>query len=95
MHRRFVFRVQGHVLRDLARFWTVYLTGAGINIVALAALVELGMGRIPAQVIIVACTTLLSYFVHRHFSFRRGAANSQGGGQRRVGEPKVPDTGQS
>jgi putative flippase GtrA len=78
MHRRFVFRVRGLVLRDLARFWSVYLTGAGINIVALAALVELGLGRIPAQVIIVAFNTLLSYFGHRHFSFRRSPADTQG-----------------
>ncbi|CPR08425.1 GtrA-like protein [Mycobacterium bohemicum DSM 44277] len=77
MHRRFVFRVQGHVLRDLLRFWSVYLTGLGINAVALPLLVELGMQRIPAQAIIVAATTLLSYFGHRHFSFRRSAADVQ------------------
>ena len=29
MHRRFVFRVRGHVLRDLVRFWSVYLTALG------------------------------------------------------------------
>jgi putative flippase GtrA len=27
MHRRFVFRVRGHVVRDLLRFQSVYLTG--------------------------------------------------------------------
>ena len=77
MHRRFVFRVRGHVLRDLARFWGVYLTAGAINIVALPVLVELGLDRIPAEVIIVAFTTLLSYFGHRYFSFRRGAADTQ------------------
>jgi putative flippase GtrA len=77
MHRRFVFHVRGHVLRDLARFESVYLTGLGINAVALPVLVELGLSRIPAQAIILASTTLLSYFGHRHFSFRRGAADSQ------------------
>ncbi|WP_324667121.1 Polysaccharide biosynthesis protein GtrA [Mycobacterium canetti] len=77
MHRRLVFRVRGHVLRDLARFWSVYLTAAGINFVSLPVLVELGMHRIPAQAIIVACTTLLSYFGHRHFSFRRSPADVQ------------------
>lgn len=71
MHRRFVFRVTGHLLHDLARFWSVYLTAAAINIVALPVLVESGLSRISAQLIIVACTTLLSYFGHRHFSFRR------------------------
>lgn len=77
MHRRFVFRVRGHVLRDLGRFESVYLTGLGINAVALPVLVELGLSRIPAQAIIIASTTVLSYFGHRHFSFRRGAADTQ------------------
>lgn len=77
MYRRFVFRVRGHVLRDLVRFWSIYLTTGGINFVTLPVLVELGLQRIPAQAIIVAATTLLSYFGHRHFSFRRGAADAQ------------------
>jgi putative flippase GtrA len=77
MHRRFVFRVRGHVLRDLARFWSVYLTAGGINLVALPMLVELGLHRLPAQAVIVASTTLLSYFGHRHFSFRRSATDAQ------------------
>ncbi|MGO9729926.1 GtrA family protein [Mycobacterium sp.] len=77
MHRRFVFRVRGHVLRDLVRFESVYLTGLAINAVALPVLVELGMSRIPAQAIIIAATTLVSYFGHRHFTFRRGAADTQ------------------
>jgi putative flippase GtrA len=77
MHRRFVFQVRGHVLRDLVRFESVYLAALGINLVALPVLVELGMDRIPAQAIIVASTTLLSYFGHRHFSFRRTAADTQ------------------
>jgi putative flippase GtrA len=76
MHRRFVFHVRGHVLRDLGRFWSVYITAAGINFVALPALVELGLQRIPAQAIIIASTTLLSWFGHRHYSFRRSAADT-------------------
>ncbi len=89
MHRRFVFRVRGHVLRDLMRFWSVYLTAAGINAVALPVLVELGLARIPAQAIIVAFSTLLSYFGHRHFSFRRSATDAhQGTSQNDATPPK-------
>lgn len=77
MHRRLVFRVRGHLLRDLVRFESVYLTALGINAVALPLLVELGLQRIPAQAIIIAVSTLLSYFGHRHFSFRRTATESQ------------------
>jgi putative flippase GtrA len=76
MHRRFVFRVRGHVLRDLVRFESVYLTTFGINAVALPVLVELGLHRIPAQAIIWVPAVLLSYFGHRHFSFRRSVADA-------------------
>jgi len=78
MQRRLVFRVHGHVLRDLLRFWSVQLTSLGINAVALPPLVELGLNRILAGAIILASTTVLSYFGHRHYSFRRGAADTQG-----------------
>lgn len=77
MHRHFVFRVRGHLLRDLARFWSVYITAGAINFVALPVLVELGLDRIPAQVIIVVFNTLLSWFGHRHFSFRRRDVDAQ------------------
>ncbi|MCV7196617.1 GtrA family protein [Mycobacterium angelicum] len=77
LHRRFVFHVRGHVLRDLMRFWSVYLTALAINAVLLPVLVELGMNRVVGQAIIVAATTLLSYFGHRHFSFRRSATESE------------------
>lgn len=77
MHRRFVFQVRGHVFRDLVRFESVYLTALGINAVALPVLVELGLQRIPAQAIIIASTTFLSYFGHRYFSFRRSSTKVQ------------------
>ncbi len=64
------------MLRDFVRFWSVYLTTLGINAVALPVLVELGVPRIQAQAIIIVFTSLLSYFGHRHFTFRRGAADS-------------------
>jgi putative flippase GtrA len=76
MHRRFVFRVRGHLLRDLARFESVYLTTFGINAVGLTVLVELGLHRIPAQAIIWLPTLLLNYVGHRYFSFRRSAADT-------------------
>ncbi len=73
MFRRFVFAVQGHVLRDLMRFWSVYLARLGINAVALPALmVGVDLHRVPAQAIVLVFGAVLSYFGHRHFSFRRG-----------------------
>lgn len=82
MHRRLVFRVRGHVMRDLLRFETVYLTSLSINAVALIGLVELGVHRIPAQAIVFLPTLLLNYLGHRYFSFRRSAADAQDGTSR-------------
>ncbi|MEE3063117.1 MAG: GtrA family protein [Actinomycetota bacterium] len=73
MHRRLVFRVRGHVLRDLVRFESVYLTTFGLNAVALTALVELGVQRVAAQAIVFVPILLLNYVGHRFFSFRRTA----------------------
>jgi len=72
LYRRFVFVVQGHVLRDFARFVSVYLVAIGINAAALPLLVEVAtVPPLPAQLIILVVTTLLSFFGHKKFSFRR------------------------
>ncbi|SEM94687.1 GtrA family protein [Cryobacterium sp. TMT1-3] len=85
LYRRFVFVVHGHVLRDFARFVSVYLVAIGINAAALPLLVEIV--RVPpllAQLIILLVTTLLSFFGHKKFSFRRGGEHSEG-------EPPIAD----
>lgn len=74
LYRRFVFLVHGHLLRDFARFVSVYLVAIGINAPALPLLVE--VAHVPpllAQLIILVATTLLSFFGHKKFSFRRSA----------------------
>lgn len=71
MYRRFVFPVRGHVWRDLARFESVYLVSLGVNAVILPILVGLGWNRILAQLSILVITTLISWFGHKGFSFRR------------------------
>ena len=73
MHRRFVFRVHGHVMRDLLRFESVYLVALGVNALVLPLLVHVGMERILAQALITLATTAISYVGHRYFSFRRPA----------------------
>lgn len=73
MYRRFVFRVTGHVLRDLARFESVYLVAIVINAIILPILVNFGWNRILAQLSILVITTLISWFGHKGFSFRREA----------------------
>lgn len=72
LYRRLVFRVRGHVIRDLVRFEMVYLAALGVNAALLPLLVEVGgLTPIAAQMLIVSVTALMSYVGHKHFSFRR------------------------
>jgi putative flippase GtrA len=74
LHRRFVFQVggTGSVLLDLLRFESVYLSGLGLNIVALPLLVEVGgLPVISAQLLFGAAMAAVSWFGHKHWSFRR------------------------
>jgi putative flippase GtrA len=75
LYRLVVFRVRGHVLRDLARFESVYLSALGVNAVLLPLLVEIaGLPVLVSQFLIVGITSLMSWFGHKHFSFRRPRA---------------------
>lgn len=72
LYRYLVFRVRGHFFRDLLRFESVYLVSIGINAVLLPIGVSvLGIQPILAQAMIVLVTTLVSFFGHKYFSFRR------------------------
>lgn len=80
LYRKVVFRVHGHVWSDLWRFESVYLGALGVNLVLLPLLVELaGLRPIVAQLVIVSVTSVMSWFGHRYFSFRR---RDTGGGGR-------------
>lgn len=86
LHRRFVFRVRGHVLRDFGRFLMVNLGMLGLNAVLLPFLVE--VVRLPVILAQVAATVVIivvSYVGHRSFSFRRPAL--------RVDVPTPTDSG--
>ncbi len=72
LHRRFVFRVRGHVWLDLARFEVVNLAALGLNAVLLPLLVEVaGLPVILAQVVAGGLAVIGTYFGHLLFSFRR------------------------
>ncbi len=72
LYRKFVFRVTGHVWRDLGRFELVYLAALGVNYALLPILVEFAhLQPIVAQALIVFVTAMISFFGHKGFSFRR------------------------
>lgn len=79
LYRTLVFRVTGHVIRDLVRFELVYLTALAVNAVLLPISVEIvGIPPIPSQLLIVFVTAVMSYVGHKHFSFRRTPAKVGG-----------------
>lgn len=71
-YRTFVFKVRGHVLRDLGRFSLVYAGVLAANAIALPLLVEVaGLPILTAQAIVVVGTVVVNFLLHRSFSFRR------------------------
>jgi putative flippase GtrA len=79
LHRRFTFRAHesGNPFVDFLRFSLVYVVSLLINTAALPLLVELArMPPLVAQAVIVVVTTLVSYFGHKFFSFRRAPEKS-------------------
>ncbi|MHB1472276.1 MAG: GtrA family protein [Dermatophilaceae bacterium] len=78
LYRFVVFRVRGHVLGDLWRFATVYVSSLAVNLVLLPVLVEFAHLRVLlAQALIVFVTSVMSWMGHKHYSFRR--TSSSGG----------------
>lgn len=78
LYRTLVFRVRGQVWRDLVRFESVYLGSIALNWVLLNLMTEwLGMVPKVAQTIIVVLQAFVSWFAHKHFSFRRTPAGAE------------------
>lgn len=78
-YKWFVFRTKGNYLKEWLRCVSVYGTAMGLNLIALPILVAL-ISKIPAYKgaapylagIITTCfTVLMSFFGHKHISFRR------------------------
>jgi len=79
LHRNFTFRAagSGNIWLDFVRFQSVYVVSLVINTVALPLLVEVAhLNVLLAQALIVTVTTLVSYFGHKFFSFRRRPTES-------------------
>lgn len=75
LYRKLVFRVTGHLLRDLARFSSVYATTFVLNLVMITVLVKwLGLNAVISQLLFVFVSTTVSWFGHSNYSFRRDPA---------------------
>jgi putative flippase GtrA len=76
LYRYVVFRVRGHLLADLWRFVTVYLSALAVNFVLLPVLVEIAHLRVlVAQALIVFVTSVMSWVCHKNYSFRRTSSS--------------------
>jgi putative flippase GtrA len=76
LYRFVVFRVRGHLLADLWRFETVYLSALAVNFVLLPVLVELAhLPVLLAQALIVFVTSVMSWVGHKNYSFRRTSSS--------------------
>lgn len=72
LYRKLVFRVSGHLMRDLRRFSSVYLTTFVLNLAMMTIFVKwLGFNAVISQLSFVFISTTLSWFGHRNYSFRR------------------------
>ena len=78
LYRTLVFRVRGQLWRDAVRFESVYLVSLGVNWALLNLLtIGAGLDALPAQAIVVTVIAVISFFGHKHFSFRRPDAGSR------------------
>lgn len=72
MYRRLVFRVRGHVLRDLARFVVVNSSSFVVNLTVMTVAVSgLHLPPIPSQLVITPVLAVAVFIGYRDFSFRR------------------------
>ncbi|MQY30920.1 GtrA family protein [Nocardia aurantia] len=79
-HRTLVFRVRGHLGRDLFRFIVVNSGGLVLNTVGVQLAVGTwGLPVTPATVVVMGLVAVASYFGHRYFSFRRAPEHAASG----------------
>lgn len=72
LYRRFVYKVKGNLIPDFVKFTSVYLFSISLNLILLPLFVQFTpIGPVLSQAIVLVITTLVSYFGHGYFSFRR------------------------
>jgi putative flippase GtrA len=66
----FAFRSKGHVGRQIARAYFIYLPAQGLSSLILWVGMFLGLSAVIAQLFAVFVTTIFSYFGHKYFTFK-------------------------
>lgn len=70
--RYYVFRSKGNIIKEYAKAWSVYIGMFAFNSVLLAFLVEIcHIGELKAQALYLTVSTILTYVLHKYFSFRK------------------------
>ncbi len=70
-HKLFVFKTKGDYIREYARYYVVYSVPIGIGFVFFPICIEvLKMNFYVTQAFLTFVTVIISYFGHKHVSFR-------------------------
>ena len=76
VYRYLVFKSSGPIVREYFKMYAVYAVSFSINLVLLAALVEvIALHPIAAQFVVVFVTVIISYFGHSRFTFHHADAS--------------------
>jgi putative flippase GtrA len=71
LYKKYVFRVRYDSFRQYLKFQAVYTVPLTINFFVLPVLVFFGMDAVLAQFMIVISNAFISFFGHKHYSFKR------------------------
>lgn len=70
-HKFFVFRTKGNYVREYLRYYVVYSVPMALGFIAFPVCIELfKMNFYVTQALLTVITVLISYFGHKHISFK-------------------------
>ena len=73
-HKLFVFRTKGNYLKEYLRYYLVYSVPIGIGFLFVPICIEiLKMNFYVTQALLTFITVIISYFGHKHVSFKKSS----------------------
>ena len=71
IHKFFVFKTKGNYIREYIRYYLVYSVPIGLGFISFPLCIEiLKMNFYITQALLTFVTVIISYFGHKHVSFR-------------------------